>query len=130
MKGINGQAFAPDKVEVSFIYDFMDQAKTACPRFKRYGCPKNAEGGNQRIFRIMGVKVRRVAAVERTRGPSPRVLHPPRVSRSASSSSSFPPRTVLHYVRDTSVVRCMATATFCTTWMRLFLAARTSSRRS
>jgi hypothetical protein len=91
MKGINGQAFAPDKVEVSFIYDFMDQAKTACPRFKRYGCPKNAEGGNQRIFRIMGVKVRRVAAVERTRGPSPRVLHPPRVSRSASSSSSLPP---------------------------------------
>ena len=130
MKGTNGQAFAPDKVEVSFIYDFMDQAKTACPRFKRYGCPKNAEGGNQRIFRIMGVKVRRVAAVERTRGPSPRVLHPPRVSRSASSSSSLPPRTVLHYVRDTSVVRCMATATFCTTWMRLFLAARTSSRRS
>ena len=42
MKGINGQAFAPEKVEVSFIYDFMDQAKTACPRFKRYGCPKNA----------------------------------------------------------------------------------------
>ena len=95
MKGINGQAFAPEKVEVSFIYDFMDQAKTACPRFKRYGCPKNAEGGNQRIFRIMGVKVRRVAAVERTRGSSPRVsprvLDPPRVSRSASSSSSLPP---------------------------------------
>ena len=113
MKGINGQALAPDKVEVSFIYDFMDQVKTACPRFKRYGCPKNAEGGNQRIFRIMGVKVRRVAAVERTRGPSPRVLHPPRPVRRLPLLPC-PPRTVLHYVRDTSVVRCMATATFCT----------------
>ena len=61
MKGINGQAFAPGKVEVSFIYDFMDQAKSARPRFKRYGCPKNAEGRNQRIFRIMSAKVRRVA---------------------------------------------------------------------
>ena len=61
MRGMNGQAPAPGKVEVSFIYGFMDQAKTACPRFKRYGCPKNAEGENQRIFRIMGVKVRRVA---------------------------------------------------------------------
>ena len=61
MKGINGQAFALGKVEVSFIYDFMDQAKTVFPRSKRYGCPKNAEGGNQHIVRIMGVKVRRVA---------------------------------------------------------------------
>ena len=35
----------------------MDQAKTACPHFKRERVPKNAEGDNQRIFRIMGVKV-------------------------------------------------------------------------
>ena len=54
--GIQGRGHAPAYVEVTFIYDFMDQAKTACPHFKPR-VPKNAEGGNQRIFRIMGVKV-------------------------------------------------------------------------
>ena len=58
VKGIQGRGFAPDRVEVSIIYDFMDQAKTACPHFKKERIPKNAEGGNQRVFRIMGVKVR------------------------------------------------------------------------
>ena len=55
--GTQGRGFAPNRAEISIIYGFMDQAKTACPHFKKERVPKNAEGGNQRIFRIMGVKV-------------------------------------------------------------------------
>ena len=42
---------------MTFICDFMDQAKAACPHFRKDEVPKNCEGGNQRTFRIMGVKV-------------------------------------------------------------------------
>ena len=58
VRSIDGACHGSDFVEVTFIYDFMDQAKTACPHFKKERIPKNAEGGNQRVFRIMGVKVR------------------------------------------------------------------------
>ena len=56
-QSIDGLFSVPEKIQVSIIYDFMDQAKTATPQFKRYRQPKGSEGGNQRIFRIMGVKV-------------------------------------------------------------------------
>ena len=57
VKSIDGALHGSDLLEITFIYDFMDQAKTACPHFRRDEVPKNCEGGNQRVFRIMGVKV-------------------------------------------------------------------------
>ena len=57
VRSIDGACHGSDFVEVTFIYDFMDQAKTACPHFRKNEVPKNCEGANQRIFRIMGVKV-------------------------------------------------------------------------
>ena len=57
VRSIDGAIHGVDFLEVTFIYDFMDQAKTACPHFRKNEVPKNCEGANQRIFRIMGVKV-------------------------------------------------------------------------
>ena len=57
MRSIDGASHGSDLLEIAFIYDFVDQAKTACLHFRRDEVPKNFEGGNQRVFRIMGVKV-------------------------------------------------------------------------